>query len=111
MALGGGKHTVNKILGRNDDYIVCKDGSRLARIDFIEKGSHLDACQWVQDKPGYLTTNIVPDRDCSEKDVGYVVTEIIRKAGDGNIDITVKCVKPEDSIYSGRGKFKLIVRL
>ena len=109
---GGGKHiVVKKILGRTDDYIVCKDGSLLTRIDFIEKGSHIDACQWVQDQPGHLTINIVPDRDCSEKDIDYVVTETIRKVGDGNMDITVKCVKPEDLIYSSMGKFKLIVRL
>lgn len=102
---------VSRILGRTDDYVVCKDGSIVTRIDFIEKGSHIDACQWVQERPGQLTINIVPDDACIQKDIDYVLNETIRKVGKDNMDISVKCVKQEDLVYSNRGKFKLIVRL
>ena len=111
FASSTGGDVVNKILGRTDDYIICKDGSVLTRIDFIEKGSHIDACQWIQERPGQLTINIVPDDACIQKDIDYVLTETVRKVGKDNMDITVKCIKPEDLIYSSRGKFKLIVRL
>lgn len=109
--MGGGIIVVNRILGRTDDYVICKDGSIVSRIDFIENGAHIDACQWVQEQPGQLTINIVPDDACIQKDIDYVLTETVRKVGKDNMDITVKCIKPEDLIYSSRGKFKLIVRL
>lgn len=43
---------IKRILGRKDDYVICKDGSLVTRIDFIESGQHIKACQWVQEEKG-----------------------------------------------------------
>lgn len=98
-----------QIVGRVDDYIVCKDGSIVSRIDFIENGAHIKACQWVQNDPGAITILIVPDDEFSEDDRLFVIKETERKVGLGNLDIETLVVPIEKLIYSRRGKFKLIV--
>ena len=98
-----------QIVGRVDDYIVCKDGSIVSRIDFIENGAHIKACQWVQNDPGTITILIVPDDEFSEDDRLFVIKETERKVGQGNLDIETLVVPIEKLIYSRRGKFKLIV--
>lgn len=100
---------VKKIVGRMDDYIVCKDGSIVSRIDFIENGAHIKACQWIQSDPGAITILIVPDDEFSEDDRLFVIRETERKVGQGNLDIDTSVVPMEKLIYSRRGKFKLIV--
>ena len=102
---------VKKIIGRSDDYLICKDGTHVTRVDFIEKGRHIKACQWIQDKPGHLLINIVPDSGFTELDRIFVYNETEKKVGKGNMDIDTKCVTMDQLIYSRRGKFKLIVRL
>lgn len=98
-----------QIVGRVDDYIVCKDGSIVSRIDFIENGAHIKACQWVQNDPGAITILIVPDDEFSEDDRLFVIKETELKVGLGNLDIETLVVPIEKLIYSRRGKFKLIV--
>lgn len=36
MALWGG--VIQRIVGRTDDILFCKDGSMVTRVDFIEEG-------------------------------------------------------------------------
>ena len=35
------QETIFKVVGREDDYVICKDGTRVTRIDFIENGEHI----------------------------------------------------------------------
>jgi len=92
-----------------DDYVVCKDGSMVTRIDFIESGEHIKACQWVQEEKGKVTVCIVPDEGFTEKDRLFVKEETLKRVGYENMEITTKLVSINDLIYSRRGKFKLIV--
>lgn len=102
---------IKKILGRADDFVICKDGSIVTRIDFVEGGKHIKACQWVQREKGKLFVYVVPDVGFTEQDKKYVLAETQKRVGLGNMDINVQVVALDQLIYSRRGKFKLIVNL
>lgn len=108
MTTMGGK-MIKRIIGRVDDYIVCKDGSHVTRIDFIENGKNIKACQWIQKETGKVEIRIVPDTGFTEEDRLYVVRETEKKVGKGNLTIETNIVPIEKLIYTQRGKFKLIV--
>ena len=101
---------VKKIEGRKDDYVICKDGSLVTRIDFIESGQHIKACQWVQEEKGEVIVYIVPDENFTEADAYFVKNETLKRVGFDNMEVSTKIVGIEDLIYTQRGKFKLIVR-
>lgn len=98
-----------KVVGRTDDVILCKDGSMVTRIDFIEEGNHINACQWIQYEKGKLEIRVAPREGFTDKDIKYVVDETLKRCGYNNIDINVKVCSINDMIYSKRGKFQLIV--
>lgn len=100
---------IRRIVGRTDDYVICKDGSMVSRIDFIESGEHIKACQWVQEEIGKVTVLIVPDEDFTEKDSLFVKEATQKRVGVKNLDIEIKTVSWNDLLYTSRGKFKLIV--
>lgn len=100
---------IERIVGRTDDILFCKDGSMVTRVDFIEEGEHIKACQWIQNEKGKLEIRIAPDEGFSNKDVDFVVEETLKRCGHGNMDITTKVCSMDEMIYSKRGKFKLIV--
>lgn len=104
-----GASGIERIVGRTDDILVCKDGSMVTRVDFIEEGEHIKACQWIQNEKGKLEIRIAPDEGFSNKDVDFVVEETLKRCGHGNMDITTKVCSMDEMIYSKRGKFKLIV--
>lgn len=101
---------IKRILGRKDDYVICKDGSLVTRIDFIERGQHIKACQWVQEEKGEVIVYIVPDENFTEADAYFVKNETLKRVGFDNMEVSTKIVGIEDLIYTQRGKFKLIVR-
>lgn len=101
---------IKRILGRKDDYVICKDGSLVTRIDFIERGQHIKACQWVQEEKGEVIVYIVPDENFTEADARFVKNETLKRVGFDNMEVSTKIVGIEDLIYTQRGKFKLIVR-
>lgn len=101
---------IKRILGRKDDYVICKDGSLVTRIDFIERGQHIKACQWVQEEKGKVIVYIVPDENFTEADARFVKNETLKRVGFDNMEVSTKIVAIEDLIYTQRGKFKLIVR-
>lgn len=101
---------IKRILGRKDDYVICKDGSLVTRIDFIESGQHIKACQWVQEEKGEVIVYIVPDENFTDADARFVKNETLKRVGFDNMEVSTKIVGIEDLIYTQRGKFKLIVR-
>lgn len=98
-----------RILGRVDDFLICKDGSRVTRVDFVEDGEHIKACQWIQKEKGKLLILIVPDDGFSDIDKEFVVDETIKRVGENNMDIDVKLTKLDELKLTKRGKFRLIV--
>lgn len=107
---GNPRIVVKKVEGRKDDYVICKDGSRIMRLGFLFKGvKHVKMSQLVQDEKGVLWVCIVPDEGFTEKDRLYIEEETRKRVGEGNMDIETKLVNLEQLVYSRRGKFKLIV--
>lgn len=100
---------IERIVGRTDDILICKDDSMVTRVDFIEEGEHIKACQWIQNEKGKLEIRIAPDENFTNKDVEFVVEETLKRCGHGNMDITTKVCSMDEMIFSKRGKFKLIV--
>lgn len=104
--VGGG---IREILGRSDDYVVCKDGSMVTRIDFVEESQHICACQWIQTTIGAVEVRIVPDDGFTERDKEFVLNATIRRCGEGNMDVFAKVCALDELEYTSRGKFRLIV--
>lgn len=100
---------IERVVGRTDDILVCKDGSMVTRVDFIEEGEHIKACQWIQNEKGKLEIRIAPDEGFNDKDKEFVIEETLKRCGHGNMDITTKVCSMDEMVYSKRGKFKLIV--
>ena len=100
---------IYEIIGRTDDVLLCKDGSMVTRIDFIEEGNHINACQWIQYEKGKLEIRVVAGEGFTDKDIKYIVDETLKRCGYNNMDISVKVCSINDMIYSKRGKFQLIV--
>lgn len=100
---------IERVVGRTDDILVCKDGSMVTRVDFIEEGEHIKACQWIQNEKGKLEIRIAPDVEFNGKDKKFVIEETLKRCGHGNMDITTKVCSIDEMVYSKRGKFKLIV--
>jgi len=103
------KKMLRGIIGRVDDYVVCKDGTMVTRIDFVENGKHIKACQWVQDEKGKVMILVVPDVGFTEADASFVKEATLERIGYDNMDIDFRLVAIDDLIYTDRGKFKLIV--
>lgn len=106
---GNSGGVIQRIVGRTDDILFCKDGSMVTRVDFIEKGEYIKACQWIQNEKGMLEIRIAPDEGFTDKDKNFVVEETLKRCGRGNMDIVTKVCPIDEMIYSKRGKFKLIV--
>jgi len=100
---------IERVVGRTDDILVCKDDSMVTRVDFIEEGEHIKACQWIQNEKGKLEIRIAPDEGFTNKDVDFVIEETLKRCGHGNMDIRTKVCSMDEMIFSKRGKFKLIV--
>ena len=81
----------------------------ITRVDFIEEGEHIKACQWIQNEKGKLEIRIAPDEQFTEKDRRFVVEETQKRCGNNNMDITTKVCSIDEMFYSKSGKFKLIV--
>lgn len=81
----------------------------MTRVDFIEEGEHIKACQWIQEEKGKIEIRIAPDDGFSEQDRDFVIEETLKRCGRDNMDVTTKVCSMGDMIYSKRGKFKLII--
>lgn len=103
---------ISKIIGRNEDYIFCKDDSRVMRLGFILKGAtHVRTVQLVQREKGSVCVLIVPEVGFNNDDERYIVDALESRVGKGNLDIIVKIGTESDLIYTKRGKFKYLINI
>lgn len=102
---------IKTIHGREEDYIVCKDGSHVMRLGFLfKKASNVKAAQLIQQETGVVHILIVPETGYSEIDSTNIVNEFIKRVGRGNLDIHILKTSMENLIYSKSGKFKFILK-
>lgn len=103
---------IKSIQGRNEDYIICKDGTKVIRLCFIMKGAHnIKASQLIQKLPGQLTIKIVPEQSFYKKDEEEIISSLEERIGKNNLDIIFEITSVDGLIYSSRGKFKYIINL
>ena len=103
---------VKSIEGRKEDFLICKDGGRVKRLDFIFKGvNHIKYGQLVQENNGFLNVNIVPDQGFTKLDEKIVENNVLVRIGKGNVDFKINLVKESDLVYTKRGKFKFLIHL
>lgn len=103
---------VKSVEGRKEDFLLCKDGGRIQRLDFIFKGvNHVRYGQLVQEKNGFLNVNIVPDFGFSTLDEKSIENNVIERIGKDNIDFKINQIRESDLVYTKRGKFKFLIHL
>lgn len=103
---------ITKIEGRKEDYLYCKDGSRIMRLGFIFKGiKHVKMSQLVQHENGELDICIVPDTEFNDEDKKNIEQNLTHRIGASNIDFQIKLVTEKDIKYTSRGKFKYLINL
>lgn len=106
------KVLISSIEGRKEDYIICKDGSKVMRLDFLFKGiNHVKMGQLIQDRTGLLYVNILPDEGFTEYDKAQVEQNLLSRLGKGNIDYRISLVTANEIRYTSRGKFRYIFNL
>lgn len=107
---GVDKCIVKKIQGRDEDFVICKDGTKLKRLGFIMKeASNVKATQLIQDAIGEIKILIVPESNFTEKDQDKILSAFWNRVGKDNMDVEVVKTSMEDLVYSKRRKFKYII--
>ena len=101
---------VQRIEGRKDDVIICKDGTQIQQLSFILKGINNVKCtQMIQDENGFLNIRIVPDAGFEESDKNHIEQNVKNRIGGNNIDFIISIISEKDIIYTKRGKFKYLI--
>lgn len=103
---------VKKIKARVEDYLCCKDGSRMTMVDFIVTGKMaIKYTQFIQNKEGKLLINIVPDTGFSDADIKRIEQNIIHQIGADNVDYSIHLISEQELVYTSRGKYKFLINL
>jgi phenylacetate-CoA ligase len=106
-----GRHSrrILNVLGRQDDYVVLKDGSKVGRLDHLTKGDmRVHQAQIVQEIKGSFTLNIACDPDNFADLKQSLMTRCLGYFGD-RADVEIKHVSK--FIISRAGKWKFVVNL
>ncbi|MFA9370775.1 MAG: hypothetical protein ACERIH_03620 [Labilibaculum antarcticum] len=104
-----GSCVVLKIEGRDDDYVILKDGQRIGRLDLaFKKINQLLAAQIIQEKAGEIKVNLVPDQGFSKVECMQLEQNLRTLLGSDCL-IKFEKIETQELIRSNRGKFNLVV--
>lgn len=99
---------IKAVLGRNDDFIILEDGTKIGRIDHIFKGLHgIKFAQIIQNKINEIDINIVID-NFEVFNVDVLKKKIKERLGE-KIIYTINYISQKEIIYMNSGKFKMVV--
>ena len=104
--------TIESIGGRTASNIVGKDGTRYsdAALTFIFKDvPNVRKAQFIQNEPGKVTLNIVPDRDFKQSEQNIILSLIDGKMGLKNIDVKIQLINEAELKYTKRNKLALVI--
>lgn len=97
---------VEKIIGREDDYLKTLDGRVVGRLDPVFKGlSTVVASQIVQYEDYSVVVRVVPGKGFSSEDQDKIRHELCLRLGDG-IDVRLELVEEIDR--SSGGKLRMV---
>ena len=101
---------VKSIIGRQEDNIVCKNGLKVGRLNFLfKKTTQIKIAQIVQHQKGSLEINIVPDGEFDKRNETKILEELIKRTGHNNLDVNINIVENKDIVYTSRNKFRQII--
>ncbi|WP_461634338.1 phenylacetate--CoA ligase family protein [Labilibaculum euxinus] len=104
-----GACVVQKIEGRDDDYVILKDGQRIGRLDLaFKKINQLLAAQIIQNTVGEITVNLVPDKGFTNLECTQLEQNLRALLG-ADCRIRFEKIETQGLIRSHRGKFNLVV--
>ena len=99
---------IKAVLGRNDDFIILKDNTRIGRIDHIFKGLNgIKFAQIIQNKINEIEINIVID-NFELFTIDLLKKKISERLGD-EIIYGINYISEKEIIYMNSGKFKMVV--
>jgi phenylacetate-CoA ligase len=104
-ACGRPGRIVDRVDGRQEDYVVLHDGARLGRMDHIFKDMvHVREAQIYQEVPGELIYRIVGGSDYTIEDEARLLRETALRVGDG-ATVTFQYVESLPRTKSGKLRF------
>lgn len=101
--------TLVKIEGRDEDFVITPEGSRIMRFDYIFKDSHnIKEAQVVQSKLGSVTIRIVRRKGYSKSDEKMIKDEMALRISP-SLEVEFEYVN--DIERTSTGKFRAVVSL
>ena len=96
---------VESIDGRQEDYVVLKNGARVGRLDHIFKDMvHVREAQIVQQEPGVIRLRVVRGSEYGDADEQQLRREFAQRLGAG-VDIEIDYVEQLPRTRSGKLRF------
>jgi len=96
---------VESIDGRQEDYVMLKNGARIGRLDHVFKDMvHVREAQIVQQEPGNIRVRVVRGSGYSEADEKQLQREFAQRLGAG-AEIEIECVDQLPRTRSGKLRF------
>ncbi|MDG5814710.1 hypothetical protein QA601_06465 [Chitinispirillales bacterium ANBcel5] len=106
--LKSGRRVVDRIEGRENDFLLTKSNNRVNTINQIFKYvKNIESLQFKEVQAGEYKVSIVPANSDYQDDI-YTIQKEIRKLADGEISLDFECVQSLPVTKSG--KLKLIMR-
>lgn len=103
--------SIVRIVGRNEDYIICKDGTKVGRLDHIFKGiTGVSAAQLLQKNPGTLDIRVVPETVESVIDQVKIRKNLALRINEGNLEVAFTFIKYEQLIKGNRDKVPFVIK-
>ncbi|MCT4601744.1 MAG: hypothetical protein N4A59_02415 [Marinifilum sp.] len=100
---------IKKIDGRDDDYILLKDGQRIGRLDLaFKKARRILAAQIIQEQQGEIQVNLIPDKKFEPKDQKDIELNLRDLVGNDCL-IHFNKIETHQLIRTPKGKFNLVV--
>ena len=104
---GRKSRVVKEILGRDDDYLVLQNGTKIGRISSIFKSMWaVKEAQIIQEKVGSAEFRIVKDTTYTSKDEEKLKEQIIERLG---VDFKFKIIYLEQLQRTKSGKLKFVI--
>lgn len=96
---------VSRIDGRQEDYVILKNGARLGRMDHIFKDLvNIREAQIYQMQPGELIIRIVRGKQYSDDDEAMLLREVHKRVGN-QADIVIEYVEALERSRAGKLRF------
>ncbi|MDE5417629.1 hypothetical protein L3049_06370 [Labilibaculum sp. DW002] len=100
---------VQAIEGRDDDYIVLKNGHRIGRLDLaFKKIKRLLAAQIIQKRKDEILVNLIPDKGFSRADLNAIEKNLRDLIGI-ECGILFENIESNQLIRTKKGKFNLVI--